>query len=176
MCPAGISATVVVTAPPSRIACSATVVSSASTMNPADPAVAQDVGDLLGGEHEVDRDQDHPGACRGERQHGVLPAVVRQQRDPVAGSEAVVVQVRPRHGPPDGRTRRRSARRRRRRSRSCPAGGGPTGAEYRRAYGCAPGRSSVVEVTIGLHARHGARAPRIARSCRTCRLRRVVSR
>jgi hypothetical protein len=61
---------------------------------PAGVAVAQDVGDLLGGEHEVDRDQDHPGARRGERQHRVLPAVVRQQRDPISGPEAVVAQAR----------------------------------------------------------------------------------
>jgi len=56
------------------------------------PAVAEDERDLLGGQHEVDRHQHHPGASRRERENGVLPAVVRKQRDSIAGCKAVVPQ------------------------------------------------------------------------------------
>ena len=45
---------------------------------PSDVAVPEDERNLLGGQHEVDRHQHHPGSGGGERQHSVLPAVVRQ--------------------------------------------------------------------------------------------------
>ena len=65
----------------------------------ADLAVTEDVGDLLGREHEIDRHENDGGACRGECQHGVLPAVAGQQRDPVTGGKTVVPQRR--RGPVD---------------------------------------------------------------------------
>jgi hypothetical protein len=55
-------------------------------------AVAQDVSDLIGGQHEVDRNEHDRGARRGERQHRVLPAVVCQQGHAVSGVETVVSQ------------------------------------------------------------------------------------
>ena len=65
----------------------------------ADLAVTEDVGDLLGREHEVYRHEHDGGASCGECQHGVLPAVAGQQRDPVAGCKTVVPQRR--RGPVD---------------------------------------------------------------------------
>ncbi|OBH03773.1 hypothetical protein A5695_09950 [Mycobacterium sp. E1747] len=58
--------------------------------------MAEQVADLLGGEHEVDRDEDHPCPCGGEYQYGVLPAVVRQERQPIACLKAIVAQRRSR--------------------------------------------------------------------------------
>ena len=45
--------------------------------------VVEDERDLLGVEHEVDRHEHHAELRGGERQHHVLPGVVRQQREPV---------------------------------------------------------------------------------------------
>ena len=63
------------------------------------PAVAQDVGDLGRAEHEIDRHQDHAEPGGRERQYGELPAIVRQQRQPVALAQPLGRQGgrRPRH-------------------------------------------------------------------------------
>ena len=93
-CSSVVNTTFVVTVPPRVIACAAVGMRSCFDDDTADPAVAEDVGDLLGGEHEVDRHEHDRGASGGECQHGVLPAVARQQRDPVAGGKTVVPQRR----------------------------------------------------------------------------------
>ena len=60
----------------------------------ADLAVTEDVGDLLGREHEIYRHENDGGAGSGECQHGILPAVSSQQRDPIARGKTVVPQRR----------------------------------------------------------------------------------
>ena len=94
--------------------------------------VAQDVGDLGRGQHEVDRHQHHAELGRREGDDGELPAVVRQQREAVARPQAPIRErVR---GPVDGdrrtpRTWRAGPRRRR---RACPGSGARCGAGDRR--------------------------------------------
>jgi hypothetical protein len=66
----------------------------------AGPRVAQDERDLLGAEHEVDRDEDRAEPGGGEGEQHVLPAVVAEQGQPVPLGQAAVGQgVR---GPVDG--------------------------------------------------------------------------
>ncbi len=54
---------------------------------PRAPLWLEDERDLLGAEHEVDRHQHHPGPGGGEVEHRELPAVVAEQREPVALAE-----------------------------------------------------------------------------------------
>ena len=66
--------------------------SASSATIPRGAGVPQDVGDLVGAEHEVDRHEHDAELRGGEREHRVLPAVVRQQRQPVALGQAAVGQ------------------------------------------------------------------------------------
>ena len=56
------------------------------------PGSAEDVGDLLAGQHEVHGHQHDRGPGSGERQNRVLPAVAGQQRHPVTRCQSVGVQ------------------------------------------------------------------------------------
>ena len=60
----------------------------------ADLTVTEDVGDLLGREHEIYRHENDSGTSSGECQHGILPAVASQQSDPITRSKPVVPQRR----------------------------------------------------------------------------------
>ena len=64
-------------------------------------AVVEDEGDLVAVEHEVDRHQHHTGPGGGEVEDRELPAVVAQQRQPVALAQPGVGQRR--RDPVDGR-------------------------------------------------------------------------
>ncbi len=61
-------------------------------MNPVTPLWPEDERGLLGGQHEVDRDQNDPGARGRECKYGVLPAVVCQEGHPIPRRKAVVLQ------------------------------------------------------------------------------------
>jgi hypothetical protein len=54
--------------------------------------MVEDVGDLVGPEHEVHRHEDSADPGRREGEDGVLPAVVRQQGHPIALGHPLVCQ------------------------------------------------------------------------------------
>ena len=130
--------------PAAASAFSAVAASASSATIPLGPGVPQDVGDLVGAEHEVDRHEDDAELRGGERQDGVLPGVVRQQREPVAlGQAAVGQRVRgPVHRGVELGVGDRAGRRPRR--RACPGTGGRCGAAGRRRSAGGTARSAAL--------------------------------